>query len=75
MTAPGLVRQPAAWDNIRWTITEERMRQMNEKQFPDNACDETSCKDDLISGLLGLFAQLDEEAPASEDDDDRLPPV
>lgn len=48
---------------------------MNEKQFPDNACDEASCKDDLIGGLLGLFAQLDEEAPASEDDDDRLPPV
>lgn len=47
---------------------------IDDKQEPQN-CDETSCKDDLMQGLMALFAQADAAATTEEEDEDQLDTV
>lgn len=49
---------------------------MTDQHKPQDACDDMTCKNDLMSGLMSLFAQAEaEEAQQKEqssDVDDRL---
>lgn len=40
---------------------------MNDKHEAVEQCEETSCKDDLMQGLMALFAQADATEAAAHD--------
>lgn len=42
---------------------------MSDQQKTDNVCIETTCKEDLMGGLLNFFAQLEEDTDTPDDDD------
>ena len=41
---------------------------MSDPQKTDDVCTETTCKEDLMGGLLNFFAQMEEETDTPDDD-------
>lgn len=62
-----LVRSPATCHNKPKALSEKGDSVMNDKHEAVEQCEETSCKDDLMQGLMALFAQADAAEAAAHD--------